>query len=98
MGTVLAHPRPQSYCTEWSAAKFVAAEGVNVIKLLLKGTPWSIFSGTLQGDESYIVATDGHNQFWRINPGDWVIRSPHDKVWFMSHGEFESQFTWVPEQ
>lgn len=96
MGTVLAHPKPESYVNEWVAIRFDPSEGAGPVKLMLKGTPFSIFSGAIQGSKSYLIASDGAS-FWTINAGEWVVKSPHDKVWFMGESEFESQFNWRPE-
>ena len=97
MGSVLAHPRPDSYCIEWVALHYDAAEGIVPAKKLLKGTPWSLYLVVGDGNaDPYIVIQNGH-ETWAVHHGDWIVRSPHDRVWVMSHGEFESQFTWRAE-
>lgn len=97
MGTVQAHPKPDSYCNEWVALKYDAVEGILPAKKLLKGTPWSLY--LVVGDSNadpYLVLNNGH-EVWAVHHGEWIVKSPHDKIWTMGQVEFESQFTWRPE-
>lgn len=97
MGTVQVTPKGNSYVQEWVAIQFIHTDGVGPVRKVLKGSPWELFEAVIDGTEaSFLLASKG-NQAWRINHGDWVVRSPHDKVWFMGHSEFLSQFYVDPE-
>lgn len=91
MGSVQVTPKSNSYVEEWVAVQFWSKDGILPVKKLLKNTEWSIFEARLEGPSSQIVAARG-SEFWRIHEGDWVVRSPHDKLWFMDNSEFTSQF------
>jgi hypothetical protein len=44
---------------------------------------------------AFIMCTqlvNGVVQQWKTAPGDWIVKSPHGKFWFMSEDEFHSQF------
>jgi hypothetical protein len=96
MGTVQCQPKPWSYTIEWVALQFDPSEGIVSMKKLLRGTDWSIAEATINGAESQVVCAKG-GELWRLNPGDWVIRTPYDKVWFMGDTEFQTNFDWRPE-
>lgn len=96
MGIVQAFPKPDSYCTEWIALKFNAAEGVFPVKKMMKGSPWSIHIVLGDTADPYIVATSTYETVV-VHHGEWLVRSPHGKFWFLSDDEFQRQFTYEPE-
>lgn len=92
MGTVQVTPKKGSYVEEWVALQFDPDEGIVPLKKLLKGTSWNIIEAALMGNfDAFVVLAHG-TEFWRVNAGDWIVRSPYDKVWFMGESEFASQF------
>lgn len=92
MGTIQVEPKAGAYVDQWVAVQFLAEEGILPVKKLLKGSPWSILEAALLGStEAFVVLIRG-TEVWRVNHGDWVVKTPHDKVWFMGEAEFASQF------
>lgn len=94
---VLAIPQSDSYVLEWQAHRFDASEGLAPVKRLMSKSPWAI--RLLIDDDgahvvSVIVHPSGEIESWKTDHGDWIVRSPHGKFWFMSHEEFTSQFVW----
>lgn len=94
---VLAIPNSESYVLEWQAHRFDAAEGMAPVKRLMSKSPWAI--RLLIDDDgihiiSVLVHASGEIESWQTSHGDWIVRSPHNKFWFMSNDEFRSQFTW----
>ncbi len=89
---VLVEPKPDSYVTEWEAVQFDPT-GFGRIKRLMRNSPWTV---QLLVDGPTVVLMQIHNgtvERWELNLGDWAVRSPHGKYWFMSNDEFVSQFT-----
>lgn len=91
MGTVQVTPKVGSYVDEWVGVIFNRFDGIPPVKKLLKGTGWVILEAVLSDAEAFLIVVKG-TESWRVNAGDWVVKSPHDKVWFMSDFEFKSQF------
>jgi hypothetical protein len=93
---VLVEPKPDSYVTEWEAVQFDPT-GYNRVKGILRNSPWLV---QLRIDGPEVVVTrinTGTAETWTIKLGDWVVRSPHGRYWFMSNDEFVSQFNVVAE-
>lgn len=97
MGIVQVTPKPESYCTEWTALKFNAVEGMAAAKKLLKGSPWSLYIVVGDTVDPYLVFQDGHSGPQTVHHGEWIVKSPHGKFWFMPEEEFLSQFEYEPE-
>lgn len=94
MGTVQALPRPDSYVLDWEAVNITGPGDLNTIKRLTRNTGWIV---QLDLDKEAFVFTLPHPsgiEQWTAHPGDWVVKSPHGKFWFMGQDEFHSQFTW----
>jgi hypothetical protein len=95
MSTVNAVPRKDSYVIEWAAVQITGAEAHSAIKRLFKNSPWVAQMVLEANDEVVFVFTNVHPtgmEQWTLRPGDWVVKSPHGKFWFMDNAEYESQF------
>lgn len=95
---VLVEPKPGSYVTEWEAVQF-DPNAFGKIKVLMRNSPWSV-QLLVEGDIVAIVIMQIHNgtvERWDLKLGDWIVKSPHGRYWFMSHDEFQSQFEEVAE-
>ena len=100
MGIVLALPKPDSYVTEWEAVQVGGAEDFATLRRLVKNSPWAVQMVLGQDDMVDYVFTTMHPtgmEQWTMKVTDWVVKSPHGRWWFMSDGEFLSQFTWRTE-
>lgn len=96
MGIVQVHPRPESFCVEWNALKYNAADGIIGAKKLAKNSKWQIHVVVGEAEDPYLVfMSDAETKV--VHHGDWIIRSPHGKFWFMEESEFNEQFTYIPE-
>jgi len=93
---VLVEPRIGSYVTEWEAIQFDVDQFGNVRKLL-RGSSW--VAQLILDEAPYVQCTRVRpNTIFEMEktyPGDWIVKSPHGRIWFMSDPEFQSQFhTW----
>jgi hypothetical protein len=99
MGTIRAIPKPQSYVTEWEAIQITGStDDLVILRRLVKNTPWLLQIVLLANDAMTFMFTRTHSagmEQWTVGLGDWVVKSPHDKFWFMSESEFQGEFTWV---
>jgi len=88
---VLVEPKPGSYVTEWEAVQF-DPNAYGRIKILMRNSPWTV---QLLVDGPTVVLMQIHNgtiERWELNLGDWVVKSPHGRYWFMPDSEFRDQF------
>lgn len=97
MSTVEAIPKPGSYVIEWQAVQVEGAESYGSIRVLMKHSPWIVQMNMTEFDAVEFLFTTQHAgvmEQWKSTPGDWIVRSPHGRFWFMSDEEFKSEFTW----
>lgn len=95
MVTVRANPKEDSYVIEWAAIQIKGAEDHLSIKRLCRNTPWAVQIVLEENDEVTFLFTQvqsGIIEQWPVKVGDWVVKSPHGKFWFMDNSEFLSQF------
>lgn len=93
--SVLVEPKLGSYVTEWEAVQF---DGTNfsAVKVLLKHSPWTVYFDLSDTNVVCTQVVQGSVQQWRTAVGEWIVRSPHGRFWFMGEEEFASQFnTWA---
>jgi hypothetical protein len=95
---VLVEPKQGSYVTEWEAVQVCGADCFPTVRKLLRGSPW-VAQIDLSGQGASVVCSQvtpvGITQE-RLEPGDWLVRSPHGRFWFMSEAEFLDQFEVTP--
>ena len=92
---VFVEPKPGSYVLEWEAVQVCGADCFPAVRRLLKGSPWvAQLNLTDHGAEVVVsqVTPTGIDQ-WHVQPGEWVVKSPHGRFWFMSESEFDGEFT-----
>lgn len=91
---VLVEPKPGSYVTEWEAVQVCGATCFPLVRRLLSGSPW-VAQIDLGDDGAAVICSQvtpvGIRQE-RLAQGDWLVRSPHGRFWFMSEIEFHDQF------
>lgn len=93
--TIRVEPRPDSYTNEWAAVRWTGPESFPAIKRLLRNTPWVVQLHLDDPKGPAAVLTQIHPtgvESWRLYEGEWMIKSPHDKIWTMSPSEFEANF------
>lgn len=99
MSTMEAIPKVGSYVLDWEAVQLDSGgNDVLAVRRLLKNTPWIVQLNLLVRENKVkynFVAVHGGGgiEQWELETGDWVVKSPHGKVWFMGDEEFRSQFT-----
>lgn len=101
MGTVQALPKPDSYVIEWEAIQIKGAEDYVPLRRLMKNSPWAVQIVLEEGDAVAFLFTTMHPtgvEQWNMGASEWVVKSPHNRWWFMSDSEFQSQFTWRTEE
>jgi len=91
--SLLVEPRIGSYVTEWEAVQF---DGANLaaVRGILRYSPWTMHLD-LTDNGAVILCTqmiNGLLQQWKTTVGDWIVKSPHGRFWFMDDSEFQSQF------
>jgi hypothetical protein len=89
-------PVPGSYVNEWVALQYWGPESFGGVKRLLKGTPWVAQLDLATG---FTLITRVHQtgiEQWTVEPSEWLIRSPHDKVIYMDANEFVLHFNEAP--
>jgi len=93
---VLAIPKPDSYVSEWSALRWQAVEGLQPVKRFLRYSGWVTQLVITDVSVTVVATCVHHNEIeqWTVADGDWIVKSPFGKVWFMGDTEFKSQFTW----
>jgi hypothetical protein len=95
---VLVEPKQGSYVTEWEAVQVCGADCFPAVRRLLKGSPW-VAQLILTDKGAHITVTQmtpmGMDH-WNVMPGEWVVKSPHGRFWFMSETEFLDQFEVTP--
>lgn len=103
MGLVQASPKDGAYVTEWVALRFDGAN-FGLAKRLMANSQCVariVLDGAAEGPSSaWIAVTQVHGngvQTFEVKQGDWIIRSPHGRFWFMDDSEYTSQFEWTPE-
>jgi hypothetical protein len=90
---VLVEPKPGSYVTEWEAVQVDVSDFAG-IKRIMRGSPWLV-QIVLDDDGAHVLCTqiqNGQIEKWVSRSGDWIVRSPHGKYWFMGDIEFRDQF------
>lgn len=92
---VLVEPKDGSYVTEWEAVQVCGADCYPAVRKLLRGSPWVAQIDLGSGAAAVIcsMATPVGLTQERLEPGDWLVKSPHGRFWFMSETEFHDQFT-----
>lgn len=93
--TVNAKPKPDSYVIEWAAIQVCSAGDHMAIKRLCRHTPWNIQIVLEEDDTVSFVFTQVTNtgiEQWTMKCGDWIVKSPHGKFWFMDDEEFKDNF------
>lgn len=99
MGTLQAIPKPESYVLEWEAVQLDGGgTSLMTVRRLLKNTPWLVRFNLVVTEnkvEYNFIAVHGAGglEEWNLSTRDWIVKSPHGKVWFMGDSEFRSQFT-----
>ena len=91
--SVMVEPREGSYVTEWEAVQF-DGENLTAVRGILRHSPWTMHLD-LTDNGAFIMCSQmigGLLQQWKTGPGDWIVKTPHGRFWFMSDGEFQSQF------
>lgn len=87
-------PRPGSRVLEWEAVQVCGADCFPAVRRLLKGSPW-VAQLNLTDKGAVVVVSQvtptGIDQ-WGIEPGEWIVKSPHGKFHFMGVSEFEANF------
>lgn len=89
-------PLPGSYVDEWVAVCYEGPSEFGAVKRLLKGTSWVT---QLDLDNGSAVITRVHQygvDQWTMNAGDYLVKSPHDKVWVMGPVEYRANFREAP--
>lgn len=91
---VLVEPKPGSYVTEWEAVQINIPGGLPSLKKLLRLSPWMVQVDLGEDDPKVVFTqiTNGQIERWELNHGEWVVKSPHGRFWFMGQTEFASQF------
>jgi len=89
----LVQPREHSYVLEWESVQF---DGTNLgtIRKFLWGTGWMV-QMDLTDNGAVIVSTrvqNGQIEQWKTEADEWIVKSPHGRLWFMGNEEFQSQF------
>lgn len=95
MTTVNAIPRPDSYVIEWAAVQVCGPDDHMAVKRLCRHSPWNVQIVLEENDTVTFLFTQVTNngiEQWPMRCGDWVVKSPHGRFWFMSDEEFRSQF------
>ena len=91
-------PRPESYVLEWEAVQVCGAECFPTVRKLLRGSPWVAQLDLAEGDVVCSQVTPVGIVQEKLAMGDWLVKSPHGRFWFMSEPEFTSQFVLeIPE-
>lgn len=92
--TLLAIPKPESYVTEWSAVQNDGPESFGAMRKLVRHTPWVVQMVLDDDGVTYLFTQTTPTGLvqWPVKIGEWLVKSPHDKFWFMSESEFRSQF------
>jgi len=91
---VLVEPREGSYVTEWEAVQVCGSDCFPSVRKLLRGSPWVAQIDLAHGSATIIcsqVTPMGITQE-KLEPGDWLVKSPHGRFWFMGDIEFLDQF------
>lgn len=92
MGMIQVEPHSDSYTVEWLALQVNGPDDFPTVRRLVKNSPWI---ASLVIDENLVAFTQlqaGNLEQWKVSFGEWVVRSPHGKFWFMGEVEFRSQF------
>lgn len=93
MSTFEVAPKPGSYVNEWAAVQVVGAESYSTIKILTRNSPWIVQMDLSDGIRFVFTKQNGSTmEQWVAEVGDWVIKSPHGKFWFMDPSEFQANF------
>lgn len=96
MSAIRVEPVPGSYVSDWAAVLVEGPDSYAALKVLLKHSPWIV---QMEPDEmvgvKFLFTTQhaGVIEQWKSTPGDWVVKSPHGKFWFMSGDEFRHEFS-----
>jgi len=90
---VLIEPKEGSYVIEWEALRFDGANFSEVRKIL-KGSDWVAQMMLLDVGSEVVISQmiAGQMVQWSVKPGEWIVKSPHGRFWFMGEAEFHSQF------
>lgn len=92
-------PKPESYVNEWAAVRVDGAESYSTIRILSRNSPWIVQMDLAESDGVRFVFTKQNGstmEQWVAEVGDWVIKSPHGKFWFMDEAEFRANFEVSP--
>lgn len=95
MGSVKVEPKSDSYVIEWEAVRSEGAGSFASFRRLVKNTSWTVQMVLERDDITLYVFTTMHPtgiEQWNVWPGEWVVKSPNGRFWFMSESEFQSQF------
>lgn len=96
MSAEMVYPRPGSYVNEWAAVQITGAESYSAVKILMKHSPWVVQMNLGADDQAEFLFTAQHAgviEQWKQTAGDWVVKSPHGKFWFMDNDEFRHEFS-----
>jgi hypothetical protein len=90
---VLVEPKMGSYVTEWEAVQFDASD-FRAFKKLARGSSWAVqLLLTDEGAKAVFTSmVNGSVEQWFVAEGEWAVKSPHGRFWFMDDREFRSQF------
>lgn len=95
MGSILAVPMEDSYVLEWQAVQLQGAlTDHGALRRLFDNTMWNVRMGVQMDhvDFTFTLSHGGRLEQWDLSDGDWVVKSPHGRFWFMSNHEFRDNF------
>jgi hypothetical protein len=95
MGSILAIPTEGSYVLEWQAVQLQGALTDHVaLRRLFDNTQWNVRMGVQMDhvDFTFTLSHGSRLEQWDLSDGDWVVKSPHGRFWFMSNSEFRENF------
>lgn len=95
MSGILAVPKEGSYVNEWTAVQLQGAlTDHSALRRLFHNTMWNVRMG-VEIDHvkfTFTLSHGNHLEQWDMSDGDWVVKSPHGKFWFMDNSEFRDNF------
>ena len=95
MGSILAVPKEDSYVLEWQAVQLQGAlTDHGALRRLFHNTQWNVRMGVQMDhvDFTFTLSHGSRLEQWDLSDGDWVVKSPHGRFWFMSNSEFRENF------